>query len=147
MVAVTKSRSAFGWEHFPHVADIGVRGWGKTIDEAFEQAAIALTEVICDLAKVQPVQQVHIHCEAPDHEILLVDWLNSLIYEMATRRVLFSRFEVGITGCTLKAVAWGEVIDRKRHQPAVETKGATYTALRVAKDANGTWVAQCIVDV
>jgi len=135
------------WEHFPHDADIGVRGVGASKEEAFAQAALALTAVITDPHAVVPSQVVEVTCEAPDDELLFVDWLNALVYEMATRRLLFSRFEVHISGRHLRATVWGEAIDVARHQPAVEVKGATYTELRVRHDENGTWLAQCVVDV
>jgi SHS2 domain-containing protein len=135
------------WEHFPHEADIGVRGIGATRDEAFEQAALAVTAVITDPALVSPTEIVELACQAPDDELLLVDWLNALVYETATRKLLFGSFEVHITGHRLKARAWGEPIDAAKHHPAVEIKGATYTALRVARDAGGEWVAECVVDV
>ena len=135
------------WEHFPHQADIGVRGSGSTKEAAFECAAQALTAVITDLASVAPTQSVPIVCEAPDDELLLVDWLNALVYEMATRRMLFSRFNVRVNDHSLNATAWGESIEVARHQPAVEVKGATYTQLSVKQDEKGRWVAQCVVDV
>jgi SHS2 domain-containing protein len=135
------------WEHFPHEADMGVRGIGATREEAFEQAALAMTAVITDPAKVIAVDPIELTCRAPDDELLLVDWLNALIYEMATRKWLFSRFEVHIKDHVLTARAWGEPMDTDKHQLAVEIKGATYTALRVAREANGAWVAQCVVDV
>jgi tRNA nucleotidyltransferase (CCA-adding enzyme) len=134
------------WEHFAHEADMGVRGVGATRVEAFEQAALALTAVITDPEKVTPRDAVAIHCDAPDDELLFVDWLNALVYEMATRRMLFSRFEVKLDGSRLTARAWGEPVDVARHLPAVEIKGATYTALRVAQE-NGQWIAQTVVDV
>jgi len=135
------------WEHFAHGADIGIRGIGATRDEAFEQAAVALTAVITDPARVGGGTAVEIHCEAPDDELLFADWLNALIYEMATRKLLFGRFEVRLEGQRLVATAWGEALDRARHCPAVEVKGATYTALSVARRGDGSWVAQCVVDV
>jgi SHS2 domain-containing protein len=134
------------WEHFPHEADMGVRGIGATKSAAFEQAALALTAVITDLANVEPREAVEISCEAPDDELLFAEWLNALIYEMATRKLLFSRFEVKLDGTRLSAVAWGEKADTNRHKPAVEIKGATYTQLHVARE-NGNWVAQTVVDV
>jgi len=70
-----------------------------------------------------------------------------LIYAMATRNMLFGRFDVRIDDGSLTAKAWGEALDRARHQPAVEVKGATYTALSVARRDDGVWVAQCVVDV
>ncbi len=135
------------WEHFPHEADIGVRGIGTTKETAFEQAGLALTAVITDLASVVPLQTVPIACEAPDEELLLADWLNALVYEMATRKMLFSRFAVRFNDCSLHATAWGEPIEIARHQPAVEVKGATYTELSVKQDGQGRWIAQCVVDV
>lgn len=136
-----------GWEHFPHGADIGVRGIGGTRDEAFEQAALALTGVVVDPGQVAAAQRVAIRCEAPDDELLLADWLNAVIYEMATRDMLFGRYAVRLEDHALEATAWGERVDRARHLPAVEVKGATYTALSVARRADGSWVAQCVVDV
>jgi len=135
------------WEHFDHEADIGVRGFGTTPADAFAHAALAMTAVVCELQSVKPSQAVTIECSANDLEVLFVDWLNSLVYEMATRKMLFSRFEVEITGHSLHAVAWGENIDVARHQPAVEIKGATYTALHVTQDDTGRWTAQTVVDV
>jgi tRNA nucleotidyltransferase (CCA-adding enzyme) len=135
------------WEHFDHGADIGVRGIGATREAAFEQLAMAMTAVITDPVGVRPAEAVELRCDAADDEVLAVDWLNALVYEMATRRMLFGRFDVSIGADGLRAVAWGEPVDRRRHRPAVEVKGATYTALRVGKQADGTWLAQCIVDV
>ncbi len=135
------------WEHFPHGADIGVRGYGATREQAFEQAAVALSAVITEPTGISAGGMVRISCQAPDDELLLVDWLNALLYEMATRHWLFARYDVHISGEVLTARAWGEALDSARHRPAVEVKGATYTALRVAQEADGSWVAQCVVDV
>lgn len=134
------------WEHFEHGADIGVRGVGETKAEAFEQAALALTAVITDPHCVAQRETVRITCEAPDDELLLAAWLNALVYEMAVRRMLFSGFHVQITGRHLDAQATGEHTAVQRHRPAVEVKGATYTALRVAP-LDGGWLAQTVVDV
>ncbi len=135
------------WEHFEHDADVGVRGRGATREQAFVQAALALVSAITDLALIAATVAIDVRCEAPDDELLLVDWLNALVYEMATRRMLFSRFEVAIRDGRLDARAWGEPLDAGRHRPAVEVKGATYTALRVAREDDGRWLAQCVVDV
>lgn len=139
------------WEHFRHVADIGVRGIGASPEQAFEQAALAMTAVVAEPGAIQPQRPVTLECAAPNLEILLADWLNMLVYEMATRRMLFSRFEVAIDETSahpvLQARAWGERVDRARHQPAAEVKGATLSELAVRQDADGSWRAQCIVDV
>ena len=138
-------RSTF-WEHYDHGADIGVRGFGATKAEAFEQAGLALVAVVADLGTIGQFEAVRIDCEASDDELLLAEWLNALVYQIATRKLLFSRFVVKIDGARLHAQAWGEPIDVERHRPAVEVKGATYTTLRVARHGEG-WLAQTVVDV
>jgi tRNA nucleotidyltransferase (CCA-adding enzyme) len=134
------------WEHFPHDADVGVRGYGATTAEAFEQAAKALTAVVTR-TEVEPKIRVEVSCEAPDLELLFVEWLNAIIYEMAVRGILFGHFAVRIEGTRLAGTLWGEPVDVERHTPACEPKGATYTALKVAADSNGVWSAACVVDV
>lgn len=135
------------WELFPHQADIGVRGFGSDEESAFERVAMALTAIITDPRKVVPKLLVEIDCTASDRELLLVEWLNALIFEMATRRVLFGRFAVRIEGCRLHGRAWGEPVDVARHEPAAEAKGATLTALEVTRLPDGRWLTQCVVDV
>lgn len=134
------------WEHFAHDADMGVRGYGETKSQAFEQAALALIAVMTEPSGVSPRVAVDIRCEAPDDELLLADWLNEIVFAMADRKMLFGRFEVTLRGSKLEATAWGEPVDVVRHHPAVEVKGATYTALRVALE-NRAWIAQTVVDV
>ncbi len=134
------------WEHFEHKADIGVRGFGNTLAEAFEQAAVAMTAVITDISLVQAATSISIVCSDDDSDALLYDWLNALVYEMATRKMLFCKFEVTIDHGKLEAAAYGEAIDIVRHQPSVEIKGATYTELAVHKNEQ-QWVAQCVIDV
>jgi len=135
------------WEHFEHDADIGVRGLGTSKASAFEQAALALMAVVTEPGRVAARETVTIDCEAADDELLLVAWLNALIYEMAVRHMLFARFRVAIEGTRLDATAAGEPISIPRHQPAVEVKGATFTALRVMQLESGLWMAQTVVDV
>lgn len=136
-----------GWRHFQHMADIGVHGFGDSLEEAFEQAALGLTGVITEPSSVHPITRVEVTCAAPDRELLLVDWLNAWVYQMATRHMLFGRFQVRLRADGLIGSGWGEPVARERHQPAVEVKGATYTALRVWQDAEASWHAQCVVDV
>jgi SHS2 domain-containing protein len=164
------------WETFAHEADVGVRGSGATLAEAFAGAATAMTAAICDPAKVGARDAVIVACTAPDDEMLLVDWLNALVYEMATRHMLFSRFEVTIEdhraaagppqggadsslrapradvtpaggSVYLRAIVWGESVDVAKHQPAAEVKGASFCELAVRREPDGRWLAQCVVDV
>lgn len=135
------------WEHFDHEADMGIRGIGITLDQAFEQAALALTALLTDPRHITPAMPVHITCRAPTREQLLVDWLNSLIYEMATRHMLFSHFRVTIRDQELTAVTRGDRLARVSDAPALEVKAATYAELKVFQENGRRWIAQCVVDV
>ena len=137
---------AEGWEHFHHEADIGVRGRSDTLAGAFGQTALGLTAVVTEPGLVAPREPVEIHCEAPDRELLLADWLNAIVLEMAVRGMLFARFEVNLSDGRLEGRAWGEPVDRTRHHPVVEVKGATYTQLSVHREGDD-WVAQAVLDV
>lgn len=135
------------WEHFPHVADMGVRGFGDTLGEAFAAVAHAMIAVITEPEAVRPQIPVEIHAQAADPEILLYDFLNGLVFEMAVNGLLFSRFRVRIEDNRLLAEAWGEKTDVARHQPCVEVKGATFTQLKVRREDDGRWLAQCVLDI
>jgi tRNA nucleotidyltransferase (CCA-adding enzyme) len=135
------------WEHFPHGSDIGVRGIGRSREEAFEQAALALTGVVTDPARVAAQLRTELACRGDDDEILLYDWLNALVGRMAVDGLLFARTRVQIEDGRLRAELWGEPVDVGRHRPAVEVKGATFTELAVRSCDDGTWIAQCVVDV
>ncbi len=137
-----------GWEHFEHQADIGIRGYGPTMEAAFEEAALALVAVITDPARIEKRDEsAQVTSAAPTPELMLFDWLNGLIYEMDTRRVLFAQFAVRISDSRLTGRAWGERLDPSRHEPAVEVKAATFNMLEVRRREDGVWVAQCVVDV
>jgi len=135
-----------GWEIFAQNFDIGVRGYGKTRDLAFEEAAYALSATVTDLSSVESRETIDIVCNADSDEILLYEWLNAIINEMATRNMLFSRFSVQTHEHGLTGRAWGEKIDAARHQLAVETRAVTMNELHVARDGEGNWLAQCLVE-
>lgn len=139
--------SGASWEHFSHIADVGVRGFGATPGIAFEQAAKAMIAVITGPETIQSKKVIEITCQAPNMDLLLVDWLNAIVYEMATRKMLFGSFSVKISGNCLSGRISGEPVDVRRHGPAAEVKGATLSELEVTQDPDGRWRAQCIVDV
>jgi len=145
---MARTQKRAGWEHFEHKADIGVRGYGPSVESAFEQAARALVAVMTDLSRVAAKDPpVEVTAEEPTLELLLFDWLNGLIYEMDTRRMLFSDFRVQVSGTRLAGTARGEPLDWRKHEPAVEVKAATLDMLEVRRTPHGLWIAQCVVDV
>ena len=134
------------WEHFTRGADIGVRGIGRDPAEAYAQAALAMTAVVIEPEKVAARDYLELSIMLPDLEIGLMDWLNAIVFEMATRQMLFSDFQVEIEGERLRARIGGEIINRERHHPVVEVKGATLTKLSVRRQGK-CWIAETVVDV
>ena len=126
---------------------MGIRGMGACRAGAFEQAALALTAVVVEPSCIRAEIRVEVSCSAPDDELLLVEWLNAVVYEIAVRKMLFSRFQVQFEDGGLRGKMWGEGIDLERHHPAVEVKGATLTTLAVYLNEQNLWVAQTVVDV
>jgi len=136
-------------ETFNHVADIGVRGYGNTPEEAFAGGARAMFSVMVDLETVEPRTGVEVECSAPDLETLFVEWLNELLFLSDSEGMVFSEFEVEIEkeGTVLKGKARGEPLVPEKHHTMTEVKAATYSQLKVEKMEDGRWAAQCIVDV
>ncbi len=134
------------YETFEHEADIGIRGFGDSVEEAFENAAAALYSVMVNIGNIRQKETRAVTVSAPDRELMLVEWLNALLALSDIERMVFSKFEVTISGNALKGKAWGEKLDRDRHETRVEVKGATYHMLGV-KEQDGRYSAQCVVDV
>jgi len=134
------------YETFEHEADIGIRGFGDSMAEAFENAACAMYSVMVNIQTIEPKEKRSVAVSAPDRELLLIEWLNALLSLSDVERMVFSKFEVKIDGTSLIGTAWGEALDRVRHQPHVEIKGATFHMLSV-QELDNRYVAQCVVDV
>ncbi|HED01096.1 MAG TPA: archease [Proteobacteria bacterium] len=134
------------YETFEHGADIGIRGKGRTLEEAFSNGAKALFALMADLSTIEPQKEIQVECTAPDRETLFMVWLNQLIALADIEKMVLSEFNLTIRNNNLTAVARGESIDPQKHDLGVEVKGATFTMLRVFREA-GYFVAQCVVDV
>jgi SHS2 domain-containing protein len=135
------------FETFDHTADLGLRVKSPDLNTLFVEAATALFSTIVEhLATVAPNQAVVVELPKDDPEYLLFDWLKTLLYHFDAEHVLFARFEVKIDDTGLKGTAWGEPLDRSRHELGHEVKAITYHGLRVEKTADG-YLAEVIVDI
>lgn len=141
------------FENFEHKADIGVRGYGKTIEESFQEAGKAMFSIECNLEKVDKTKKIKISCFADNIEELFVEWLNALLAQSSINEMMFSDFRVKINEdkkqnkFKLEGEAFGEKISKKQ-ELKTEIKAATYSQLRVYQDKEtGKCVSQSIVDV
>jgi len=135
------------YETFDHTADLGLRVRAADLDGLFAEAAEALfSAVVEDLRTVRPVREIAVRLAGEDREYLLFDWLKALLYHFDADHLLFSRFEVRLADGGLTGKAWGEPLDRSRHELSHEVKAITYHGLRVEQTAGG-WEAEVIVDI
>ncbi|MCL6472846.1 MAG: archease [Firmicutes bacterium] len=135
------------FEVLEHTADVGLRSYGNTLKEVFENAAIGMFSLITDLENVKSVLSEEVYVEAEDRESLLVEWLNELLYRFEVRYRVFKRFEIleWDGEYHLHAVAYGEPLDLGRHQILTQIKACSYHMLKI--EHNDIWSAQVIFDV
>jgi len=134
------------FEIVDHTADVGIRAYGASINQAFANAAKALFSLITELDSVDEVLHRDIELVAPDQESLLVEWLNELIYLFDAENIIFKRFDITRLNSTrLKARGYGEKVDSSKHKLKIGVKAATYHMLKVDK-TNGCQV-QVLFDI
>ncbi len=134
-------------ETFDHTADLGLRIRSADLDTLFAEAATALFAVIVeDIGSVGASVRTDVNLTGTDRELLLFDWLKELLYHFDAEHLLFSRFEVTVRPDGLTGTAWGEMLDRDRHELGHEVKAVTYHGLKVEQTADG-WLAEVIVDI
>jgi SHS2 domain-containing protein len=139
------------YEYLNHQADLGIRGIGATLEEAFSEGAQAMLAAMADVDTVQPSEEFPLHCTAPDIPSLFVEWLNELLYEREVNDVLFASARITHLECkgqgwVLDGIAHGEPLDPERHELRTEVKAATYYGLEYRVD-QGRHIVQCVVDV
>lgn len=136
------------YKYFEHKADIGIIGEGRSLEEAFQEAAKAMFEVMGNLNKIKPIKKIEIKTKAYDEKELFVEWLNELLAQKDINEMLFSKFEVFIEKSDnkyiLKGYCFGEKINKK-HELETEVKAATYSELKLTK--NKKVIIQCILDI
>jgi len=123
------------YELIDHTADVGVKAYGKTISEAFENAAKAMFDIITDKSEIENTGQYNIELEAPDLEQLLVDWLSDLLFLNSAKNLVFGFFKVELDEekNKLSAKVFGEKFNLSKHKIGAEIKAVTYHILEVKK--------------
>ena len=127
-----------GFEVLDHTADIGIVAYGADIKDLFINAAVGLFSLIAKLDDIKEDVQQELELSAEDKEVLLIEWLNELIYILEVEHIIFSRFEIQeISGNRLRAKCFGEKIKPGQHKLKREIKAATYHMLRINKSSRG----------
>jgi SHS2 domain-containing protein len=139
------------FEWVEHPSDIGFRAYGRNLAEAFENAALALFEVMVDTSKVEPREEVKVELEAEDEKALLYDWLERFLYLHDVDELVMSKFKVEElkrlkSGFKIRAKAWGEKFDPKKHESKVAIKAVTYHMMEIKRE-KGECSVQAVVDI
>ncbi len=139
------------FEWVEHPSDIGFRAYGKDLAEAFENAALAFFEVMVDTSKVEPREEVKVELGAEDEKALLYDWLERFLYLHDAKGLVMSKFEIEELersggGFRIKAKAWGERFDPKKHEARTAVKAVTYHMMEIKRE-KGKCSVQAVVDI
>jgi SHS2 domain-containing protein len=139
------------FEFLEHTADVYIASYGKTIEEAFENAAIAMFEVMTETKKIEPNIEDSIQVKGEDEHGLLYNWLEALLVNFETKNRIYSKFNIfsfkkNMRSFSLKAKVWGETFDPKKHLQKVGVKAVTYHRMEIIKDQNGVTL-EFILDI
>lgn len=139
-------KASGSYELIDHTADVGIRVEAPTAAALFETAARALTELVTDVEAVMPRLERTVELQEQSLDVLLVSWLQELLYLLDTEGLAFSRFQVSVDGTRLHAALWGEPFDPELHPSKSDIKAVTYHQLQVLKTGD-SWEARVIFDV
>jgi SHS2 domain-containing protein len=129
------------FEFLEHTADIYVAAYGKTLEEAFENAALAMFEVMTDTDNISVNVEDNFDVEAEDEFALLYNWLEALLVNFETKNMIYSQFKISSIeeieeGFRFKAAAWGEKFNVNKHVQKVGVKAITYHRMEILKKLN-----------
>ena len=139
------------FEFLEHTADVYIASYGETISEAFENAAIAMFEVMTDTKNIEPKLEDTIAVEAEDEQGLLYNWLEALLVNFDIKNRIYSKLKIlslkkNKHFFSLNAKIWGETFDPKKHLQKVGVKAVTYHRMKIIKDQNGVTL-EFILDI
>ena len=139
------------YEYLEHTADIKFLAYGKTLEEVFENAALAMFNVIIDTEKVSGEAAREVFLKSHNLEFLLVDWLSELLYLFEVDEIVFRKFQVKEikeegSEYSINARVSGEEFHSENLPFETEIKAVTYNQLEIEKTADG-WRAQVVVDI
>ncbi|MEM2105480.1 MAG: archease [Candidatus Bathyarchaeia archaeon] len=140
-----------GYRFLEHMADVYIEAYGNDLAEAFENAALAMFDVMTEVERVNPKIRDEVEVKADDEHALLYNWLEALLVKFELNEVLYSKFKIqsltqASDGFRLKAEIWGEKFNPKKHVQKVGVKAITYHMMEIVKKP-GKVVLKFILDI
>jgi SHS2 domain-containing protein len=139
------------FEFLEHTADVFIRAHGRTMEEAYENAALAMFETMTDSERIAQIQEQTLEVEAEDQYALLYNWIEALLVKFETENMLYSKFQITNWQETaelfkFKAKVWGEKFDSQKHPQKVAVKAVTYHRMVIIKEKDRV-VLEFILDI
>lgn len=139
------------FEFLEHTADVYIRAFGKSMEEAYANSALAMFEVMTDTDKIAQTKQENLEVEAEDQYALLYNWLENLLVKFETEGMFYSKFEITDwketeENFTFKAKIWGEKYDAQKHPQKVGVKAVTYHRMMIIREKDSA-VLEFILDI
>ena len=134
------------FEYFDVTADIGVKVWGTSINEIFENTAIAVTSLMLDPLKIGKKIVKELFIEGNDISSLLINWITELLIIRDSEGILFSSFEVNVSndGKSLNAKNYGDYFIGNNLE--MDIKAITYSLFKLEK-LDGHYYLQFVLDI
>lgn len=148
-----KSKKSF--EFLEHTADVLVRAYGKTLEEALANIAKGMFEIMTDTSKISPQISVIVNVCGYDIENLVYRWLEELLYHHDANNYVFGRFDIESINeeivdnerlICVRAKAYGEEFDKQKHEPRTVVKAVTYHQMRIGK-TDDEWLIDVVFDI
>lgn len=135
------------YKNIEHTGDLGVEVYGNSRENLLANASLALSDIIADTKKVESKREVEWSIEADSPEELLVKQLEEILYRLDSEGMIFKEFRISLRGLdAIKCLAFGEPLDREKHDFKTEIKAVTHHQLKIHEE-NGQWLARIIFDV
>ncbi|MCK5233428.1 MAG: archease [Candidatus Aenigmarchaeota archaeon] len=138
------------YEYFPHTADMRFRAYGKTLEDAFKNASLAMFNIMLETKEVEPTLKRKISVQAKDKESLLFDFLGKFLFLLDSENFALNKVE-SITikkkedTYFLESVILGDELSEK-YETKTQVKAITYNEMQI-KHENGIWTINAVVDV
>ena len=136
-----------GFEIIDHTADVAIAAYGADMKKAFSNVALGMFSIMTDIKKVNETFVRDVAVTADEMKVLLVSWLNELLFICEVEKILFKKFDISeLNGTRIVAKCYGEKIDPKRHRIKTEIKAATYHMTQIEQKRDGVRV-QVLFDI
>ncbi|XP_051892417.1 protein archease isoform X1 [Pristis pectinata] len=126
------------YEYLDHTADVQLHSWGDTVEEAFEQAVMAMFGYMTDIETVQPLKTLEVKAEGHDMLSLLYNFMTEWLYQFSAETFFIPRemkvVQIDRTNYTIRSIGWGEEFDLAKHPQGTEVKAITYSAMQIHEE-------------